>query len=65
MPYIKEILTVMNIQIIEKEGFEADDIIGTIAKQAEKDGYTTYMVTSDKDFAQLVSKKLGMLASEI
>ena len=58
VPYIKEILTVMNIQIIEKEGFEADDIIGTIAKQAEKDGYTTYMVTSDKDFAQLVSKNV-------
>ena len=50
----------MNIQIIEKEGFEADDIIGTIAKQAEKDGYTTYMVTSDKDFAQLVSKNVFM-----
>ena len=60
VPYIKEILTVMNIQIIEKEGFEADDIIGTIAKQAEKDGYTTYMVTSDKDFAQLVSKNVFM-----
>ena len=60
LPYIKEILTVMNIQIIEKEGFEADDIIGTIAKQAEKDGYTTYMVTSDKDFAQLVSKNVFM-----
>ena len=60
VPFIKEILTIMNIQIIEKEGFEADDIIGTIAKQAEKDGYTTYMVTSDKDFAQLVSKNVFM-----
>ena len=47
VPYIKEILKVMNIQILEEEGFEADDIIGTIAKKAEKNGYTTYMVTSD------------------
>ncbi len=48
----------MNIQILEEEGFEADDIIGTIAKKAEKNGYTTYMVTSDKDFAQLVSESV-------
>ena len=58
VPYIKEILKVMNIQILEEEGFEADDIIGTIAKKAEKNGYTTYMVTSDKDFAQLVSESV-------
>ena len=58
VPYIKDILKVMHIPIMEKEGFEADDIIGTVAKQAEKNGYTTYMVTSDKDFAQLVSKNI-------
>ena len=46
----------MHIPVVIKEGFEADDIIGTLAKQAEKENYETYMVTPDKDFAQLVSK---------
>ena len=58
VPYIKEILKVMNIQILEEEGFEADDIIGTIAKKAEKNGYTTYMVTSDKDFASQFGNRI-------
>lgn len=58
VPYIKDILRGMNIPILEKEGYEADDIVGTIAKQAEKQGYTVYMVTSDKDFGQLVSDKV-------
>ncbi|MGS2762821.1 DNA polymerase I [Sinomicrobium sp. M5D2P9] len=60
IPYIQEILKAMHIPVIEKEGFEADDIIGTLAKQAEKEGYLTYMVTPDKDFAQLVSENIFM-----
>tara|TARA_Y100000996_G_scaffold220164_2_gene173173 strand:- start:434 stop:3259 length:2826 start_codon:yes stop_codon:yes gene_type:complete len=60
IPYIEKILNAMHIPILIKEGYEADDIIGTIAKKAEKDGFETYMVTSDKDFAQLVSEKTFM-----
>ena len=60
VPYIQEILKAMHIPIIEKEGFEADDLIGTLAKQAEKAGYQTFMVTPDKDFAQLVSENIFM-----
>ena len=58
VPFIKKILKSMNISILEKEGYEADDIIGTIAKEAEKKNYKTYMVTPDKDFAQLVSDNI-------
>lgn len=50
----------MQIPVIEKAGFEADDIIGTLAKQAEKEGFKTFMVTPDKDFAQLVSENIFM-----
>jgi DNA polymerase-1 len=50
----------MKIPIMVKDGFEADDVIGTLAKKAEKEGYTTYMVTPDKDFAQLVSENIFM-----
>jgi DNA polymerase-1 len=60
VPYIQAILKAMHIPIIEKEGFEADDLIGTLAKQAEKAGYQTFMVTPDKDFAQLVSENIFM-----
>lgn len=60
VPYIQEILKAMHIPIIEKEGFEADDLIGTLSKQAEKAGYQVYMVTPDKDFAQLVSENIFM-----
>ena len=60
VPYIQEILKAMHIPCIEKPGFEADDIIGTLAKQAEKSGYKVYMVTPDKDFAQLVSGNIFM-----
>ena len=60
VPYIKEILQAMHIPIVIKEGFEADDIIGTLAKQAEKKDYQTFMVTPDKDFAQLVSENIFM-----
>ncbi|NOQ72375.1 MAG: DNA polymerase I [Crocinitomix sp.] len=57
---IKEIVRAFNIPILISPGDEADDIIGTIAKQAEKVGFTTYMMTPDKDFAQLVSENIFM-----
>ena len=60
VPYIERILKAMNIPAIVKEGYEADDIIGTLAKKAEKKGLVTYMVTPDKDFAQLVSDNIFM-----
>lgn len=60
VPYIEEILKAMHIPAIIKTGYEADDIIGTLAKKAEKEGYTTFMVTPDKDFAQLVSENIFM-----
>lgn len=55
LPYIKEIIQNFGIPLIEKDGFEADDLIGTLAKKAEKNGYHVYMMTSDKDYAQVVS----------
>jgi len=60
VPYIESILRAMHIPIMVKEGFEADDVIGTLSKQAEKQGYKTFMVTPDKDFAQLVSENIFM-----
>ena len=60
VPIIQEILKAMHIPIMVKEGYEADDVIGTLAKQAEKEGYQTFMVTPDKDFAQLVSENIFM-----
>ncbi|KIC03161.1 DNA polymerase I [Flavobacterium sp. JRM] len=60
VPYIHELLKAMHIPIIEVAGFEADDLIGTIAKQAEKENYKVFMVTPDKDFAQLVSENIFM-----
>ncbi|WP_460574030.1 DNA polymerase I [Flavobacterium koreense] len=60
VPYIQELLKAMHIPIMEKAGFEADDLIGTLAKQAEKEGFKVYMVTPDKDFAQLVSENIFM-----
>ncbi|MCP1994988.1 DNA polymerase I [Flavobacterium sp. HSC-61S13] len=60
IPYIKQLLEAMHIPIMEVEGCEADDLIGTLAKQAEKEGYQVFMVTPDKDFAQLVSENIFM-----
>jgi DNA polymerase-1 len=60
VPYIQELLRAMHIPIIEVSGYEADDLIGTIAKQAEKQNYQVFMVTPDKDFAQLVSENIFM-----
>src|SRR6187551_660129 len=58
IPDIKRIISALNIPVIESHGYEADDVIGTLAKQAEKVGYEVYMVTPDKDYGQLVSDKI-------
>ena len=60
VPYIHNILKAMGIPILMKKGFEADDIIGTVAKDAEKNNFEVFMVTPDKDFAQLVSENIFM-----
>ena len=65
VPYIQDILKAMQIPILVKSGYEADDIIGTVAKNAEKNNYDVFMVTPDKDFAQLVSKNIFMYLSLI
>lgn len=58
IPYVYRLVEGFNIPIITLDGYEADDIIGTLAKQAEKKGYTVYCMTPDKDFAQLVSDNI-------
>lgn len=58
LPLIEQILSVMNIPLLKMPGYEADDIIGTLAGQAEREGLRVYMVTSDKDFAQLVTDRI-------
>ncbi len=58
LPDIKRIIRALNIPIIESDGYEADDVIGTLSKQAAEKGYTVYMVTPDKDYGQLVSDKI-------
>ncbi len=60
LPYIKSIIEAFNIPIIMVDNYEADDTIGTIAKKAEKEGFKVYMVTPDKDYAQLVSENIFM-----
>lgn len=60
LPYIQKIVEAFNIPIITAEGFEADDVIGTLARQAEKEGFKVYMVTPDKDYAQLVTENIFM-----
>ena len=60
VPVIMEVIKAFNIPILMKEGFEADDVIGTLSVMAEKAGFTTYMMTPDKDFAQLVTDKVFM-----
>ena len=57
---IKEIIRAFNVPIIQVNGYEADDVIGALAKKAEKKGYKTYMMTPDKDFGQLVSENIFM-----
>jgi DNA polymerase I len=58
IPYIIKVIEGFNIPVISKPGFEADDVIGTLAKLAEKQGFTTYMMTPDKDYGQLVSENI-------
>lgn len=60
IPYIKKILRAMNIAVVELEGYEADDIIGTLSRQAEREDFDTYMMTPDKDYAQLVTDRVWM-----
>ena len=57
-PFIEAIIKAFKIPVVTLQGYEADDVIGTLAKQAEKEGYNVYMVTPDKDFGQLVSDKV-------
>jgi len=58
IPMVKRLLGALNIPVLEMDGYEADDIIGTLARRAEQHGYTVYMVTPDKDFAQLVTQRV-------
>ncbi|MBG43285.1 MAG: DNA polymerase I [Aequorivita sp.] len=60
IPIIQEIIKAMHIPCVELSGLEADDIIGTLAQQAEKQGYQVFMVTPDKDFGQLVTENIFM-----
>ena len=60
VPIIKKILNAWNITILEEKGYEADDVIGTVALKAGEDGYETYMLTPDKDYCQLVRENVYM-----
>ena len=60
IPYVKQLIEAFNIPILFVDGYEADDVIGTLAKKAEKQDFTTYMMTPDKDFGQLVSENIFM-----
>ena len=60
VPYIKNVLKAYNIPIYEVSGYEADDVIGTLAKQAARQGFTVYMLTPDKDYGQLVEENIFM-----
>ena len=60
IPYIKRILEAYRIPVIEIPGYEADDVIGTLSRRAEAEGFTTYMMTPDKDYGQLVTPKVFM-----
>ena len=61
VPYIRKIIAAFNIPILELDGYEADDVIGTLAKKAEKEGYNVFMMTPDKDYTQLVSEHIRIL----
>lgn len=61
IPYIQKMIEAFNISVIQKEGFEADDIIGTLAKRAENEGFSITIVSGDKDLMQLISKNVRML----
>src|SRR5216684_569814 len=61
IPYVRRVLEAMNIPILEYPGFEADDVIGTLARRAEQDGLDVVIVSSDKDMLQLVTEHVSML----
>jgi DNA polymerase-1 len=61
VPYIKRLIEAYKIPVIDCPGFEADDVIGTLSRKATENGFTTYMMTPDKDFAQLVTDKVFMV----
>jgi len=61
VPYIKELAEAYRIPVLEQPGYEADDVIGTLSHQAEEQGYRTFMVTPDKDYLQLLSKRIFLL----
>ncbi|MCJ7508196.1 MAG: DNA polymerase I, partial [candidate division Zixibacteria bacterium] len=61
LPRIRELVEYMNLPLIEKDGFEADDIIGTLAQQGKKEGLEVFLVTADKDFFQLVDEDIKMV----
>lgn len=65
LPYIRRILEALAIECIEVDGYEADDIIGTLAQEAKKEGYEVFMMTPDKDYAQLVDKDIWMYRPSI
>ncbi len=58
VPWIRRIIGAFRIPVIEMEGFEADDLIGTLARKAEAKGFTTFMMTPDKDYTQLVTENI-------
>ncbi|MDZ7742437.1 MAG: DNA polymerase I [Bacteroidota bacterium] len=60
IPYIKKLIEAFNIPLLYVDGYEADDVIGTLAKKAEKEGFEVFMVTPDKDFGQLISGNIFM-----
>lgn len=61
IPYIRKIISAFNIPILELDGYEADDVVGTLAKKAEKEGFNVFMMTPDKDYTQLVSEHIRIL----
>lgn len=65
IPYIKRIIAAYNIPVIEVPGYEADDVIGTLSRQAALQGYDTYMMTPDKDYGQLVTENVWMYRPSI
>ncbi len=65
IPYIKALLEAFRIPVIEVKGYEADDVIGTLARKAEAEGFTTYMMTPDKDYGQLVTDRTFMYRPSI
>ncbi|MBW2024650.1 MAG: DNA polymerase I, partial [Deltaproteobacteria bacterium] len=60
IPLVKKIIKAFNIKILEKEGYEADDLIGTLARRCEEQGHEVIMVTGDKDFRQLISPRVSI-----